>query len=1023
MRAKPQFPGHYQPHLPGELGYYDLRVPEVREAQAELAREHGIHGFVYYHYWFNGRRLLERPFDEVLQSGSPDFPFALCWANEEWTRNWDALTGKVIMYQEYSEEDDLAHIRWLATAFQDDRYIKVDGRPLMLVYRAEELADPKRTFAIWRDEAKKLGIPDLYLCYVESHGPPRGGPAAYGMDASVRFMPIQDEQVHVIAPAGSTRGLHVIDYPATAKNHLDRPRPDWKQFPSVMVSWDNTARRRSGATVYAGATPQAYEHCLRETVASVAEVPEEENFVFLLAWNEWAEGNHLEPDQQFGRAWLEATRSVMVGDVPDGEPWHPSGDSSFPAHDEGELLHDYIYDIQHQSAAANAAGLIRDLVPDRSSTVVDINAGSGFIGHALQDLGIGYHGLERRPAAVEAMRERGISASQCDLSDVHHVVASLGGVDHVGALLLLDVLQQLQDPQELLSALSTWAMDHGEPTLVASAPNVAHFDVGLRLICGRWIPTESGLLDSSHIRFFTAETLANLFERTGWELVARADYLDLRSDQYDPRLTNLMTVETIGILRVLSATINPNASVNQYVWALRPVGVTHPPSSYLDAIGLTESQRNEEPSGDLRAVDNYLASVDLLAGEENRRSTEGGYGAAQSGRANSRSGSGWLSLAHSKQTAARGAGKPPEVPGSPSGSAAGFADPSMTTMPTGPWVLVIGCHRSGTSAVTGALVALGLHGVDPADRADPLDSIPQRWESRSVAEFDDHLLTRLGGAWDAPPADAAEALLPSSPSGAQGLDPAGIMAAAYPESGPLVWKDPRACLLLPYWRAVLPEPLTAVFVWRDPLATAQALHHRDGIPLADGLALWEHYNRSAAIGLRGIDTYVLDYASAVADPRKSLGGVSDWLSGIDRFASWVDTWDHDAAARAIDEGLRHQTAGADPDDGALPVDQQVVAEWLRSVAGAHTPLKTSPPGPLSLWPEALVASRRAQLAWNRTIRLNEIRREREIDTVRHLLDDERLRLEGSRRELERMRASTSWKVTAPLRSLMAKLSL
>ena len=187
--------------------------------------------------------------------------------------------------------------------------------------------------------------------------------------------------------------------------------------------------------------------------------------------------------------------------------------------------------------------------------------------------------------------------------------------------MLLDVLQHLHEPQELLSALSTWAMDHGEPTLVASVPNVAHFDVGLRLLCGRWIPTESGLLDSTHIRFFTEETLANLFERTGWELVARADYLDLRSDQYDPRLADAMAMETIGMIRVLAASINPNASVNQYVWALRPVRVEHPPSSYLDAVGLTESQRQEEPRGDLRAVDNYLASVGLLAGEGNRRST------------------------------------------------------------------------------------------------------------------------------------------------------------------------------------------------------------------------------------------------------------------------------------------------------------------------------------------------------------------------------------------------------------------
>ncbi|MDA8148219.1 MAG: glycoside hydrolase family 99-like domain-containing protein, partial [Actinomycetota bacterium] len=164
-RARPLFPGHYQPHLPGELGYYDLRVPEVREAQAALAREHGIDGFVYYHYWFHGRRLLERPFDEVLASGRPDFPFALCWSNEPWTRGWDQR-GTVLVPQRFSPGDDLDHIRWLATAFGDDRYVKIDGRPLFLVYRPALLPDPLRTTDTWRAEAQRLGFPDLYLCWV-----------------------------------------------------------------------------------------------------------------------------------------------------------------------------------------------------------------------------------------------------------------------------------------------------------------------------------------------------------------------------------------------------------------------------------------------------------------------------------------------------------------------------------------------------------------------------------------------------------------------------------------------------------------------------------------------------------------------------------------------------------------------------------------------------------------------------------------------------------------------------------------
>ena len=154
-RAKPLFRGHPQPHLPGELGCYDLRDSRARAAQAALAREHGISGFCYYHYWFSGKRLLERPFQEVLSSRKPDFPFCLCWANENWTRAWDGRNQEIIVEQTYSHEDDRAHIRTLVPAFRDDRYIRIHGKPLFLVYRAEDLPEPARTAAIWREEAQR----------------------------------------------------------------------------------------------------------------------------------------------------------------------------------------------------------------------------------------------------------------------------------------------------------------------------------------------------------------------------------------------------------------------------------------------------------------------------------------------------------------------------------------------------------------------------------------------------------------------------------------------------------------------------------------------------------------------------------------------------------------------------------------------------------------------------------------------------------------------------------------------------
>ncbi len=620
-RARPLFPGHYQPHVPSDLGYYDLRLPEVRQAQADLAAASGISGFVYYHYWFHGKRLLERPFDEVLASGSPDFPFALCWANEEWTRNWDAQTGRVLMPQEFSDADDLAHIRWLCTAFADDRYIKIDGRPLMLIYRAQQLPDPKRSADIWRQEAQRLGFPDLYLCWVESWGPPPGGPQAFGLDASVGFMPFSGEQLYL--PLEGTRGHRLLDYQSAYTAELRNATPSWKRFPSVMVGWDNTARRPYGATIFEGATPEAYERWLRLAAESVSTVREEENYLFIVAWNEWAEGNHLEPDQRHGRAFLDATRAVMLGSnesdsarpgelrpAPTGRGSDESPQSTF----------DYIYPFEHESAVGHAASLVRGLAIDSSSKVVDLGAGTAVVSHALRQAGIAYHGLELHPVAVDLMQAAGIEATLCDLTDLDVVQATLDELGDIGALMLLDVIEHLTQPQQLLGALSAWSLKHGGPALVVSVPNVSHFDLGLRLLCGQWILTETGMLDSTHLRFFTEETLERMFRRCGWRVVARNDFITIRTDQYDDQLNDGLPAEMVGALRTLSEAYNPNTTVQQFVWALKPSPVKSPPETYLEAVGRTGDDGDAAAAArDEHAVHHYLKSVGLVASERSRR--------------------------------------------------------------------------------------------------------------------------------------------------------------------------------------------------------------------------------------------------------------------------------------------------------------------------------------------------------------------------------------------------------------------
>ena len=372
----------------------------------------------------------------------------------------------------------------------------------------------------------------------------------------------------------------------------------------------------------------------------------------------------------------------------------------------------------------------------------------------------------------------------------------------------------------------------------------------------------------------------------------------------------------------------------------------------------------------------------------------------------------------------------------------------MTNMPEGPWVLVIGAHRSGTSAITGALVAMGLQGIDPSDRVEWAESNPEHWESLAAALYDDELLAEVGGTWDAPPE------LGQMPVGSDsGRSPTDIMGAAYPLPGPLVWKDPRACLLLPYWRQVLPGPLTAVFVWRDPLAVARSLHARDGMSIEYGLALWERYNRSAAAGLQGIDTYVLDYDSLVEDPAGAFSSIADWLGDLDRFGPLGTRGDVEAAAATVDRGLHHHSSHIDT-EASHPADAGVIAQWLHSLQGGHRPFATEPPAPISSWPEALVELRREQVELRRE--QVELRREQvelrgdlrrsldeasalaeraeameqalrsgyqeEIDRLVEQLHEARQRADSLAWEVEKVTSSASWKLTRPIRTATSRLS-
>jgi lipopolysaccharide biosynthesis protein len=319
-KARPLWPGHYQPHIPADLGFYDLRLPEVREEQAALARAHGIEGFCYYHYWFgNGRRILQRPFDEVVASGKPDFPFCVCWANETWSGVWHGAPGRVLIEQTYPGDDDhRAHFRTLLPAFRDPRYITVDGKPVFTIYKPEHLPDPRRTLELWRWMATTAGLRGLYI--LGKSAAAGWNPQQNGFDGRVCLpLILQRPWVSKRQPfkwlkrqAGLYAGLPTFHSALRFVPELEAQRAlPYEWHPCLIHAWDNTPRSGKDGVVVRGASPEQYARLVSTAINAVSSKPPERRLVFLKAWNEWAEGNHLEPDRQTGCQYLDVLRDAV----------------------------------------------------------------------------------------------------------------------------------------------------------------------------------------------------------------------------------------------------------------------------------------------------------------------------------------------------------------------------------------------------------------------------------------------------------------------------------------------------------------------------------------------------------------------------------------------------------------------------------------------------------------------------------------------------------------------------------------
>ena len=345
VKARPLFRGHYQPRLPADLGFYDLRLPEIREQQAALAKDAGIEGFCYYHYWFgNGKQLLERPFNEVLQSGSPDYPFCLCWANHDWTnKTWKKGSSlhqdSMIMKMEYSMDDHRNHFYSLLPAFKDHRYIKVDGKPLFAVWAPRNIPEAKRFIDLWQRLARENGLEGLHIVgHTDNTGKALAGKKAnyYSADMAMDYyQSVLDLGFDAVISSGYRRAMGLaegrlrmmwkmlttktfapsytkMDYSRLMDHYYVAEDGEENVYPTLLPQWDRTPRAGRKAEILVDSTPEKFQHTMEKALELVASKAPEHRLLFLKAWNEWGEGDYVEPDQKYGHGWLEAMKNAQL---------------------------------------------------------------------------------------------------------------------------------------------------------------------------------------------------------------------------------------------------------------------------------------------------------------------------------------------------------------------------------------------------------------------------------------------------------------------------------------------------------------------------------------------------------------------------------------------------------------------------------------------------------------------------------------------------------------------------------------
>lgn len=511
-KAGPSFPGHYQPREPhDDIGYYDLGDVETLRRQVNTARRHGIYGFCFYHYWFHGKRLLGKPVDLLLNNPDLDMPFCLCWANETWSKKWDGRDHHILIKQTFSPEDDLHFIEFLAPYFRDPRYIRVNGRPLLLVYRVSKLPDPPGTVNRWRTWCRENGIGEIHLVSV-CHGEvyPHVRLAEIGFDAFAAFPPHSFPCQHISSDKGLFNGGYRMDY-ASGVDAFSPVHPDTRLYEGCTLGWDNTARFGTrNVTMYLNFSLDKYYQWLRRVIDYTrARFPEDERLMFINAWNEWAEGAYLEPDKRYGYVYLNTTARALF-DLPmnagGDEAGNPDRDSA------ARYTQDYEY-LKHaiESRSENSLAIV-DRFINSNAEILEFGSAAGYFTRYL---------TEERGATVDIVEMDGDCAARAAVYARDCCVGDIERYDWQDAfsgkqydyILFADVLEHLRDPWRVLGEVVDMLNPGGR--IIISVPNIAHAQILASLYNNDFSYADVGIMDRTHLRFFTEATLRDMIREAG----------------------------------------------------------------------------------------------------------------------------------------------------------------------------------------------------------------------------------------------------------------------------------------------------------------------------------------------------------------------------------------------------------------------------------------------------------------------------------------------------------------------------